>query len=139
MKKVISISLAILLLTSNLSLAIGTHYCGGLSVKTEVMLGHEHLDCGMAGMDESQNDQDDLIRFEKAPCCQNEYTSVEVAHDFKVPSQPSKTLNFEFIAAFATVFLNPLLPAAANCYSFQHYPPPLPDRDIQVLFQTFLI
>lgn len=138
MKKFLSISLVFLLLLSHLSLAVGMHFCGGMVVKTELMFGHQHLDCGMSGMDEENNANNTLPHFEKIPCCQNEYSSFEVEEDFKIPS-PEKTLNFEFAFVFVSSFLRPVLLEEVAFSQFKYFPPPIPDRDIQVLFQTFLI
>lgn len=82
MKKVISIALILLLLISQLGLAIGTHYCMGLAVKSEVSLGPAHLDCGMGQMEvPCANDGKEMIA--QSPCCQNVYVSAEVSDDFR--------------------------------------------------------
>ncbi|MFT6865976.1 MAG: hypothetical protein ACJA08_000803 [Cyclobacteriaceae bacterium] len=135
--KLISISLAFILLASHLSFAVGTHFCGGLAVKSELMIGHQHLDCGMAGMDE-EHDADSFPYFEKTPCCQNEYTSIEVNDDFK-PTINETYLNFEFVAAFINSFLQLPIASEKEAPHYTYYSPPLPKQDIQVLFQSFLI
>ncbi len=51
MKKILAISLALIMLSTNTGLSMATHYCGGLAVKSQLVLGHESLDCGMSNMD----------------------------------------------------------------------------------------
>ena len=52
MKRILSILLAILMLTTNMSITFATHYCGGKAVKSSISFGHDELSCGMAKMDE---------------------------------------------------------------------------------------
>ena len=47
MKKGISISLSLLMLTAILHLSVATHYCGGIEVASRVSLTGKLADCGM--------------------------------------------------------------------------------------------
>ncbi|MEQ6166957.1 HYC_CC_PP family protein [Ekhidna sp. MALMAid0563] len=138
MKKVISISLALLMLTSHLGFAVGTHFCGGLAVEAKLMIGHEHLDCGMADMDKKcEGKSDGKTYLDKMPCCENEYLSIEVEDEFK-PTLEQSTLNFEFVAAFVVSYLDVFSVDEVNP-QYTEYDPPLVTEDISTLHQVFII
>lgn len=136
LKKIISISLIILLITSHLGIAVGTHYCGGLAVETRAMIGHQHMDCGMGDMDSDCEGTDSETRFDKLPCCQNEYLSVPVEDEFKPVLDQSK-INVDFISAFVVTYLELFSDRFET--QFIQYDPPLVTRDISTLLQVFLI
>lgn len=138
LKKVISISLALLLLTSHLGFAVGTHFCGGLAVKAKLMIGHEHLDCGMADMDkECEGKSDGKTYLDKMPCCENEYFSIEVEDEF-TPSVEQNALNFDFVAIFVVSYLDVFSGDELNPQDAE-YNPPLVTEDISTLHQVFII
>ena len=130
--------------------AIATHYCGGMAVKSKLMLGHEPLDCGMATMDKADMDMGNMdeqpcqsepthaLRLKKTPCCENEYQSLDVEGDYELTVvQPS--LNFEFVAAFAVSFLKVAFLTEIPSPQYANYSPPLIDQDIAILYQVFRI
>jgi hypothetical protein len=49
MKKVLSISLVLLMLTAMLHLSVATHYCGGKIAASKISLSGELASCGMEG------------------------------------------------------------------------------------------
>ncbi|MEX0812972.1 MAG: hypothetical protein WD048_12205 [Chitinophagales bacterium] len=138
MQKVISIFFTLLLLLSNISLTMATHYCAGFVVKSQLMLGKGDLDCGMHKVkEECPFHSDTKERINKVPCCENEYLTVELKEDF---NQTIQKLNFDidFVQAFAQSKSEKYFPELIFPQYGNYYPPPL-DKDIQVLFQTFLI
>lgn len=142
MRKVLSIILAVVLFASHANVTFGTHFCGGMAVKTKIILGETHLDCSMIDMEEScdvrvERDYSE-DRFEKAPCCENEYHSVQTTDEF-VKDAALQFLNVDFAAAliFVTLSLD-LFPSASHQF-YTDYIPPLVEKDLPVLFQTFLI
>ena len=126
------------MLTGHLGFAVGTHYCGGFAVETQMMLGHRHLDCGMEDMDnECERNSNTETHFEKIPCCENDYLSLEVENEFK-PSVEQSNLNVEFVAAFVISYMASLSTDQGNP-QYTIYEPPLVTRDISVLHQVFII
>jgi hypothetical protein len=72
MKKVISISLSLLMLVAILHVSVATHYCGGKEVAMKVSLAGKLADCGMEGSEKQLPQQgtniskhccDDIITF----------------------------------------------------------------------------
>ncbi|MGB3467114.1 MAG: hypothetical protein WBA74_17670 [Cyclobacteriaceae bacterium] len=138
MKKVIAISLALILLSTNLGFAVATHYCGGMAVKTQLVLGHEVLDCGMASINKSCKKSIEGTYLNNKPCCQNVHQSIDTEDDFK-PTIIQSTVNVEFVAAFIVTFLHLPISSVNEESQYANYSPPLIDQDISVLHQVFLI
>lgn len=126
------------MLTSHLGFAVGTHFCGGLAVEAKLMIGHEHLDCGMADMDkECERKSDGKAYLDKSPCCENEYLTIEVEDEFK-PSVEQTALSFEFVTAFVVSYLDFFSNDEENG-QLAEYDPPLVTEDISILHQVFII
>ena len=142
MKKVFSIALSLFLLASHISLTIGTHFCGGEAVEKKVVWASSHLGCGMEDMDESNKDASNTTPTEKTfselPCCENEFQALDVTDDF-VKDASSFVINIDFVHIHVLTLLGlDITPVAAKNHYAENSPPPL-ERDIQILFQSFLI
>ncbi len=142
MMKGFSIMLSVILLASHISLTIGTHFCGGEPVEKKVVFGNTHLGCGMEEMDESVIDPSNSstagTSFAEMPCCENEFQKVEATDDFlKDASSPAIHIDFVYIHVLTLLGLESDPITDINLYA-DASPPPL-ERDIQILFQTYLI
>lgn len=141
MKQIFSISLSFILLASHMFLAMGTHFCGGEVVETKIILGETHLGCGMMDMGEpcdNSNHNKNETNFDKTPCCENEYQTVLSTNEF-VKDTVQIAFNIEFAVTFIYTTLNlDLFPKPTPQFYTKYISPPL-EKDIQVLFQTFLI
>ena len=134
MKKALSIFLAILMLASSSGIAYAQHYCGEYKMLSEITLGEKHLSCGMAmelpGCDDEQ---------EEPGCCDNEYTKVETDDTFE-KSSFEINLSPVFVASFISVFvLETEELHKEHDFNFKDHDPPPLERDLQVLYETFLI
>lgn len=126
------------MLTSHVGFAVGTHFCGGLAVEAKLMIGHEHLDCGMADMDkECEGKSDGKSHLDKVPCCENEYLNIEVEDEFR-PGVDQTALNFDFVAAFVVSYLE-IFSSDQENPRYTAYDPPLVTQDIPILHQVFII
>ena len=139
MKRLIALFLAFLLLTSNIGFAMATHFCGGHAVKSKLAIGMIDLDCGMAQMDtECENKPPKGITIKSEPCCNNDYQSLQTDDDYTSGLVHVK-LHPDFVTAFMPSFFNvSVLPEKTKNLFSCHSPPPS-GKNIQVLFQTFLI
>jgi len=137
-KTVFSISLALLILISQLGISVGTHFCMGHAIESQLSMGHGHLDCGMEKMDsECASHPEKKIHFEESPCCDNEYLSMDVEEEFQ-SSLDRYSLNFEFVGVFMASFFG-LFTVNQQKPEYSQYIPPLVIRDISTLHQVFLI
>lgn len=142
MKQFFPIVLSIILLASQINLTMGTHFCGGEAVETKIMLGETHLDCGMMDMgepcDNSEHTNNNQASFNNIPCCQNEFQTIQGTDDF-VKDAAQIVFNVDFSVAFIYTMLNfDLFPSSTNNIYTEYISPPV-EKDIQVLFKTFLI
>ncbi len=140
MKKLIAIFLTLLMLSSSTGLALGTHYCGGKAVKTQLVIGHADIDCGMAKVSEKceAGANGKVPMLQKKPCCQNHYASVDTDNSLAYKTVIS-TNYLNFLMVFAPTFLMFNSSSLEENNIFLTYPPPFLKRDVQVLFQSFLI
>jgi hypothetical protein len=125
---------------SNVGFSINTHFCGGIAVKSSLSVGLHNPDCGMSKMDgacESTLPLDEEIVKSK-PCCENQHQLIQLDENAELKSL-SFGLNPVFFVAFVQFFVHSILFPFQNLIQNAYYPPPIPDKDIQILFQTFLI
>lgn len=134
MKNATSILLAVLLLMSTSGVTYGQHYCGGEVVADALMLGEKHLSCMGNALPLESGDS-----MEKPGCCENKYHQVETEEDYS-GSSFAMELNKTFVAAFVSVFvLQASVAYTAEINRFSEYLPPPLEKDIPILYQTFLI
>lgn len=135
-----SIFLALLMLISNISFNVNTHYCGGQAVESSFSLGIDDLDCGMHKLDQECDlftPIGDLIN--PKPCCENEHQVVQFEENIKLPvANKQIDQNDGFVNFLCAVYKAELISEPVN-QVFSYRPPSLPEQNQQVLFQTFLI
>lgn len=142
MKQFFSILLSFILLASDINLTLGTHFCGGEAVETKIIWGETHLGCGMMDMEEtcdnSEHSNHNQLIFNNIPCCQNEFQTIQGTDDF-VKETAQTAFNVDFALAFIYTTLNvDLFPKSTHQVYTEYIPPPF-EKDILLLFQTFLI
>jgi hypothetical protein len=118
---------------------MATHYCGGEAVESKLMLVRHNLDCGMPNMEQGCEEEiPDEQQLSPKPCCQNDYQTFHSDDTFK-PQVLEVSPNLVFLAAFVQSFILPTRYTPNTLGQFTDYTRPLPEQDIQVLFQSFLI
>ena len=138
MKKTTSILLSLLLLTSATGIAYGQHFCGGALMKSMLTFSETTLNCGMEAMPNSCEKNSPKQSVHKKSCCENELHQVEIDDHFS-GSQAEFDLHKNFVFAFASVFmLNLHEEALVRTKPTYYFSPPI-DKDVQVLYQVFLI
>ena len=127
------------MLVSNIGLAMNTHYCGGHAMDSSFSLGLHDLDCGMPNMDEVlEVDLSNEIQFKASACCDTEHQILQLDEDIELQSA-AKEINPIFLVSFANSLIQPLVFTETFISENAFDPSPLPDKDIQVLYQTFLL
>ncbi len=141
MKQIFSILFSFILLASHINLTMGTHLCGGETVESKIMFGETHLGCGMAEMedpcDNSEYTNNDQVSFDKFPCCANEFQTIQSTDEFIKDAQTTINVDFAVEYIYSTLNLD-LLTKTTNQFHTEYNSPSI-EKDIQVLFQTFLI
>lgn len=135
MQKSISILIAFLLLISTTQLTFGQHYCEGKVVAAAMMVGQEKMSCEPSPTDLGCEDED----TELADCCLNVYHQVETDTDysgshFTVDFNPVFVITETFNLSFRQFDIYSL-----KSTLYQKYLPPPLQKDIPILYQTFLI
>ncbi len=139
MDRLVSIVLIFVLLASHINLTIGTHFCGGEAVMSKLMIGHEPLSCGMASMDEpcdESGNQD--LSFANPPCCQNHYQTFKATDDFIKATEKINQYSDLLVALVYTIVNTDIISQSSKHFYADFTLPPL-EKNIQVLFQTFII
>lgn len=139
MKRTISISLLLIFLVGQSGFELVTHYCGGIAVETQIVVGHAELHCGMSNMEtDCETGPSKRSSLKKKNCCENQYQSLDLETEFH-PDFTFSSTNLEFISVF-------LINLAPRSYLFEddkakdlNYSPPPIKRDIPLLVQSFLI
>lgn len=108
MKKLFSISIALLMLLSGLQLTISRHYCGGELADSKVSLVGHIASCGM----ESETDEcAQSGNHVKSTCCNDKVSSYAVDHNFT----PSISDFNSFASSVPQVFI---VPESTSFYSY---------------------
>lgn len=128
-----------LLLVSSSGMAYSRHFCGGMEIASEITFGEKHLSCGM-DMDAESSDCDDESKiFDKKHCCENLIAKVQTDDNF---AKASFDLEFSkvFVAVFTSIFefKSTEIFSPKTIYFAEYNPPPL-ERDLNILYETFLI
>lgn len=134
--------MVLVLVTANLGLTISTHYCQGEAIESQINLLPEDLNCGMMDIRNSCNlpveHHDDETHIDNIPCCENEYQTFQLTEYFVQEATPI-TFNVDFAIAIVYDTSNlDLFPNSTQQSYTEYHSPPI-EKDIQVLFQTFLI
>ncbi|HET8809706.1 MAG TPA: hypothetical protein VFM65_05515 [Flavobacteriaceae bacterium] len=138
MQKLLSIFLSVLLLTSATNIAYGQHFCGGNLMKSMLTFSETTLSCGMEQMPTSCEKSASEQSVHEKSCCENELHQVQTDEHFS-GSHFQFDFHKNFTFAFVSVFvLDEIGETAQKVEFFNYYPPPI-DKDVQVLYQVFLI
>jgi hypothetical protein len=78
MKKIVAISLMLMILFSGISINIASHYCGGNYKGTEVSFSGKLASCGMEEMVATHSYQEVFQRH----CCENVVSSVKLSGNY---------------------------------------------------------
>lgn len=143
----IALILALLMFTTSVGFAVDMHYCQG-QLKSVSFFGkakscHEMADAASrknCTLHKKMKEQNKGCSIDKNGCCENETQYFHSDQDQKTQGFDitlSKQLQ-QFVVAYTFVFIVHT-PANTNNLTFSFYKPPLIERDIPVLIQSFLL
>lgn len=137
MRRLIAGILSILLFTTNMSLAVTTHYCAGTVAKVGVTHSLESFGCGMIEMQQPCEKDSSEDKVKRSNCCENQSQFFSIEDDYS--SSSIDVLSFE-LSALPVDFPCDIAPVAqTQTLAFNSFanPPPSVPRYIQ--FEQFLL
>ncbi|MGB3467887.1 MAG: hypothetical protein WBA74_21550 [Cyclobacteriaceae bacterium] len=140
MRKIIAISLAILIISVNMGFAVATHYCCGVVVESQLVLGKKKLDCGMSDIDQSpcKLKQPVNTQLSKKSCCQNRLQTIDIDDNFEFPVSFSNVI-LDYVTTFYKAIILIIFPHSVTLTEFSDYSPPILNLDRAILYQVFII
>lgn len=136
-QRILSLSLALLILVSTSSFVVNMHFCGGAiqELSFKAILESCQMDTPAA-----TNSHCETIEQEEDSCCAD-HSVVNETQDFNNHSHQVQELkpDFKIISFVACFVLAVLEPVDQSILSHQDYSPPLIERNIPVLVQSFLL
>ncbi len=143
--RIAAISMALLMLLSSTGFSMDLHYCQdnlkGISLIGKAKSCHDRQAAPPCHKTKKTcHHTKAKSQTEKDNCCHNETVVIEKTDLDATATQIAtvQDIQLDFVAAFVAVYiLN--YNVQADYQPYVQYKPPLPDRDVQVLYQTFLI
>ena len=137
MKRIISISLALLMLFSSVGFSMNTHFCGGVAVETSFSIGLHNPDCGMPDMDrECESIPSKEKQIKQKPCCENQHQLLQLDENADVQIT-SIEVHPVFLVAFIHSFVQPVLFADQSLVHNTYYSPPYLTRTFKSFSRPF--
>ena len=142
----IAFMLAFVVLFTSTGFAMDMHFCQN-ELKSVSFFG-EAESCHMNASEECPNhqamakhtDESSNVSIDRDDCCHNETILVESDNDLvSMDFVDLSTHQVYFLVAYAHHFITPIFVAPTTEHYFNLAAPPPPERDFQVLFQSFLI
>ena len=114
MKKILSISVALLMLLSGLQLTISRHYCGGELADAKVSVTGHVASCGMEGETDDCTQPGNHV---ESSCCNNQVSTYAIDHNFA----PSFTSFKAFEQPVLQVFILPEIQNFNALTAYNHF------------------
>ena len=122
---------------SSSGIAYAQHFCSGMEMNSEITFSEKNLSCGMEAAVEDCSEN--TIVPDHKDCCKNQITKIHTDDNYAKASFDLK-LNKTFVATFVSVFvLKKVEITSTEKIFFADYNPPPIERDLNILYDTFLI
>lgn len=136
LRKIASISMALIVLFSTMSFSVDMHYCGDHLVDFSLS---EKVDTCMMKAELSKSSSECAVMDMEMDCCSDVEIVIDGQDDLKISFEQLTFDQQLFVASFAYTYINLFERLDENIIPFKDYSPPPLIRDIQILDQTFLI
>lgn len=136
LRKIASISMALIVLFSTMSFSVDMHYCGDHLVDFSLS---EKVDTCMMKAELSKSSSECAVMDMEMDCCSDVEIVIEGRDDLKISFDQLTFDQQLFVASFVYTYINLFERLDENIIPFKDYSPPPLIRDIQILDQTFLI
>ena len=134
--------MALLMLLSSTGFSMDVHYCQGQikSIGLFTKAASCHKKQGLPQCHTTKKSCHKKQNNTKDNCCHNQTLSIEKSDLDATPAQGTELtdVSLDFAVAFVAAFVIPVDKTHIQP-AFPFYIPPLPDRDILILYQTFRI
>ena len=139
MKQFTTIVFTFLIVLMNVGLTFNAHYCGTEIADQSFSIGYDEVSCGMEKLMESCSSNSSSSHIQKKSCCKNTHLQIEVDDDYNSSNHLSSEINLNFVVAFVVTYVQHYFTSNSSKIAYPKYVPPIPDHDVQVMNQTFLI
>jgi len=112
MKKVFTILIAAIMLTSGMKVSIDRHYCGGKLAETKISFTGKLASCGMETQDHRNSNQ---LSFENK-CCEDQLTYYNISNKF-IPEQ----FKLSYLSAGKDIPSAPVLNVIFNSFDYHGF------------------
>lgn len=126
--------MAFIVMLSTMSFTVDMHFCGDKLVDWAVF--DEAKPCVMQAKQDKSRATCPIM---KKNCCSDEQITIEGQDELKITKDILTPEQQVFVAVFFNTYLYLLEEDADRQVVIDDYPPPLPPKDFQVLYQQFLI
>lgn len=127
------------MLASSSGIAYAQHFCSGMEMMAEITLGEKHLSCGMESDAPNSDCGSETALADAHDCCKNHVTKIHTDDNFAKASFDLK-FSKSFVATFVSVFkVQEVEIASIEKTFFADYSPPPLERNLNILYETFLI
>ena len=136
LRKITSISMALIVLFSTMSFSVDMHYCGDHLVDFSIF---DSVDTCIMKAEMSKSSSECSVMEMEMDCCTNVEVVLEGHDDLKISFDQLTFDQQVFVASFIYAYITKFEGLDENIVTFKEYSPPPLIRDIQILDQTFLI
>jgi hypothetical protein len=133
--KLMATFMACVVIFTTMSFTVDMHFCGDTLVDFSFV--QSVKTCGMEKLQPKAACENPMLSSK--PCCSDEQVVKQAQEDLKISFDAFSLDQQYFIVAFTHSFNNLFEETATEEVSFNDYPPPFIERDVQVLHQTYLI
>jgi len=132
--KIMSISMAFVVLFSTMSYTLDMHYCGDILVDTAIF--HKAETCGME-MEQPSPVKDCSVK--KKNCCNDQQLVVDGQDELQLAFDKLSIDEQLFVTTFAYTYISLFEGIEENLSSYRYYEPPPVIKPIYKLDETYLI
>ncbi len=118
---------------STLSFSVQKHICAGEVADVSII---GNVDRCVMPDDQNHSDSSSI---QKEPCCKDVITDVKSTNENIKVSHHSQLNSLQLVAIFVYTYFNLVEVLDNSITLFQEYSPPYVNKDIQVLYDTFII
>ncbi|HCO82191.1 MAG TPA: hypothetical protein DIT95_01480 [Arenibacter sp.] len=132
--KVLAVSMAFVVMLTTMSFTVDMHFCGASLVDLSF-----YSNADSCGMEKEQPTQDCETEINSKSCCSEHQLIKEANQDLKISFDKLTFEQQTFVAAFFYSYINLFEGNDENISPFIDYSPPFLKRDVQILYEVFLI